>query len=138
MTSLRLSIEQINQILRGRIIERTGGPTIKVWADKELVGLVSDGYHTFNELYEHRIVLFIALCKKMHETRTVWRTEFHSDGSRIEGWFLLGINTQMGEQITYHLPMRMWDECRFASKCDRAPAFDGHTSADVLERISKL
>jgi hypothetical protein len=26
---------------------------------------ISDGYHTFGELYDHRIQLFIALCKMM-------------------------------------------------------------------------
>lgn len=27
-------------------------------------GEVSDGYHTFDELYEHRVALFIALCNQ--------------------------------------------------------------------------
>lgn len=27
--------------------------------------LVSDGYHTFKELYEHRVTLFVALCNSL-------------------------------------------------------------------------
>lgn len=30
-------------------------------------------------------------------------TEVHSDGSIMEGWFLLGIHKYQGHQITYHM-----------------------------------
>lgn len=107
-------------------------------------GNISDGYHTFNELYEHRFTLWIALCKQLYNNRShrdvhsVWRTETHSDGSKYDGWFLLGVNDAHGTQMTYHLPMSKWSVCDFAGDCDRAPDYDGHTSADVLERIRKL
>ncbi len=112
---------------------------------------ISDGYHTFDELYEHRITLYLALCRKLAEAETrenfrnrnpgpisVWRSALHSDGTNWDGWFLLGIFTEKGEQITYHLPMTKWIDTNFAVTLDRAPEFDGHTSQDVLERISKL
>lgn len=47
--------------------------------------LVSDGYHTFKELYAHRVALFIALCNTLieHESDVlvdrVWKSKFHSD-----------------------------------------------------------
>lgn len=144
MSSIRLTVQELNDILAGKIIDRTGGPSLKIHAhvgkerDPGVPGKISDGYHTFDELYDHRITLFIALCRHVCQYRTVWRTEYHSNGEKIDGWFLLGVNTQMGEQITYHIPMRRWDECKFASKADRAPAFDGHTSADVIDRLKKL
>ena len=107
--------------------------------------LVSDGYHNFFELYEHRITLFITLAKfsytnwlRNDETLPAWRTKSHSDGSVWEGWFILGLGTEPGEQITYHLPMSKWDECSFAATFEKAPEWDGHTSADVLERLKKL
>ncbi len=28
--------------------------------------LVTDGYHSFKELYDHRVVLFIALCNTLN------------------------------------------------------------------------
>jgi hypothetical protein len=98
---------------------------------------ISDGYHTFGELYEHRITLFTALCRKLSKGR-VWRTQTHSDGSVWEGWFVLGIGFKHGEQITYHLPLSKWDDAEFAETIDKAPDYDGHTSDDVLQRISGL
>ena len=98
---------------------------------------ISDGYHTFGELYEHRITLYIALCRKLEKGR-VWRSRAHSDGSIWEGWFVLGIGDKSGEQITYHLPMSKWQETDFAETLDKSPDYDGHTSEDVLERISRL
>lgn len=107
--------------------------------------LISDGYHTFGELYEHRIQLWIALCKAEHLVKyyenyanPVWRSLSHSDGSSLDGWFILGINNSRTGQITYHLPISKWDECSFAETLDKAPEFDGHTSADVLERLKSL
>lgn len=107
--------------------------------------LISDGYHTFGELYEHRIILFIALCKAIkiiyNETRVfnpIWKSKVHSDGSVWDGWFILGIYKTKGEQITYHLPESKWNDCDFAETLDKAPEWDGHTSADVLERLKNL
>lgn len=99
---------------------------------------ISDGYHTFDELYEHRITLYIALCKSLRMEEDVWKSKQHSDGSRIEGWFILGINKEQGKQITYHLPLSKWDECNFATTLATAPNFDGHNSIDVLERLKNL
>ena len=97
--------------------------------------LISDGFHTFGELYEHRIVLFIALCCMVK--KNVWRSRAHSDGSVLDGWFILGIGYAAGEQITYHLPMSKWAETDFAETLDKAPEYDGHTSDDVLRRLEK-
>lgn len=105
--------------------------------------LISDGYHTFGELYEHRIELWIALCRMMQTLgeKMAWRSWKHSDGTSLEGWFVLGIGWKPGQQITYHLPEKYWDRCEFAVTGhwnDLAPEFDGHTSADVLERLKTL
>jgi hypothetical protein len=102
--------------------------------------LISDGYHSFGELYNHRITLFIALCALYDDTGLayVWRSKKHSDGSVMEGWFVMGINDEHGKQITYHLPMSEWDNTSFASDLPFAPPWDGHTSEDVLNRLRKL
>jgi len=112
-----------------------------------------DGYHTFDELYEHRIVLFIALCKEKNkfykhlketykksvkDSLGVWRAKLHSDGTSFDGWFILGIDKEKGKQITYHLPISKWEETEFAETLDKAPEWDGHTSDDVLERLKKI
>jgi hypothetical protein len=104
-------------------------------------GLISDGYHTMDELYQHRRVLWVTLCrlvKHFDMGRMVWRSDKHSDGSSFAGWFVLGISAAQGQQMTYHLPVTMWQQCEFAETLDRAPEFDGHTPADVLERLARL
>ncbi len=109
-----------------------------------LKGKISDGYHTFDELYKHRVTLFMAFCKviselKYQNTAYVWMSELHSDGSKFHGWFILGINDKKGSQITYHLPNSEWNACsEFAEVLGYAPEFDGHTSDDVLTRIRAL
>jgi len=102
------------------------------------VGKISDGYHTFDELYEHRASLFIALCRKVCCDRDVWRSTRHSHGEIYEGWFILGIGTEGGQQITYHLPISRWGETDFATDRELAPVWDGHTPADVLERLKRI
>ena len=114
---------------------------------------VSDTYHTFGELYDHRITLWIALCKLQARTNKrpgaadptddythVWRSQRHSDGELAYGgdWFVLGIGITPGKQITYHLPLSRWDDCGFAHTLDQAPTFDEHTSTDALRRITTL
>ncbi len=112
---------------------------------------VSDGYHTMDELYDHRTCLWITLCRlwensygqaqwKESEGRKffTWRSKFHADGSSYDGWFILGILTKDGLQLSYHLPNSKWEETAFAETLDKAPEWDGHTPQDVLERLKKL
>jgi hypothetical protein len=117
--------------------------SLKVTMDGEdATGLISDGYHTFDELYEHRIALFIALCRifidATENPALVWRSKLHADGTMFEGWFILGMDTIYSGQITYHLPLSKWEETSFAETRDKAPEWDGHTPDDVLERLKKL
>lgn len=105
-----------------------------------VTGRTSDGYHTFDELYEHRITLWIALCKRLVGSHRayVWRSRLHSDGTGHPNWFVLGVGEAPGQQMTYHLPSYRWEDCSFAHTRPVAPTFDGHSPADVLERIKKL
>jgi hypothetical protein len=98
---------------------------------------MSDGYHTFDELYEHRHALFIALCREL-KGFPIWRSRRHHDGSTYEGWFIMGIGSSPGEQITYHLPERLWSAVPFAVVLDCAPEWDGHTPEDVVQRLYAL
>lgn len=105
------------------------------------IGQTSDGYHTFDELYEHRFELAMALCRARSADLQpdAIIAQKHADGSSYDGWFLLMIVDEPGKQISYHLPMKYWDRCKeFARAQEYAPEFDGHTSADVLERLAQL
>lgn len=104
------------------------------------MGEINDGYHTFNELYAHRIELFLALCRMIASEgsdKVVWKSRLHSDGTSLDGWFVLGIFEDHGSQITYHLPDARWDDAD-CDELDRAPMWDGHTSNDVLQRLKQL
>ncbi len=97
-------------------------------------GQVSDGYHTFDELYDHRCTLFLALMKQLPAIS--WYSDKHHEGDMFSGWFIAGINLPTGV-ITYHLPMSLWAivELTQARSLPRAPRWDGHTAADVIKRV---
>jgi len=109
------------------------GDTITI--DLKINENTSDGYHTFKELYEHRIWLWIALCR--HNREWAWKSKKHSDGSIMKGWFILGIGSDAGTQMTYHLPLMYWDRLKDIDTVKRAYKYDGHTSNDVLNRLGK-
>lgn len=107
--------------------------------DDELIipceaGEVSDGYHTFNELYDHRCVLFLALLTLLSNA---WYAKKHHDGSMWDGWFIAGVEIEEDKQITYHLPNKYLKIAKERlHKQEYAPEWDGHTSEDVLTRIT--
>jgi hypothetical protein len=94
---------------------------------------VSDGYHTFHELYEHRTVLF-ALVTALSAQRT-WRSKQHEDGTMFDGMFIVGMNTVDGP-ITYHVDNGYWDMFYHCETLEYAPPFDGHTPGDVVLRLA--
>jgi hypothetical protein len=97
---------------------------------------VSDGYHTFGELYDHRCLLFVALVKAHPEL--AWRSRLHDDGTSEPGWWAGGLHLPAGD-ISYHLPDALWPllDGVNVNTLERAPKWDGHTSADVLNRLKK-
>lgn len=124
----------------------------KITIEVEDYSKVSDGYHTIQELYDHRIALYIAFCQaKVEHWATLrvganlgvpahwecWRSKLHADGTSYDGWFILGMTKGPGTDISYHLPLSYWDATGFAETLERGREWDGHTSADVLERIAK-
>ena len=106
-----------------------------IYIMREINGDTSDGYHTFNELYHHRAVLFSVIVKAFSDK--AWKSLRHHDGTMYDGMFIVGIDTPDG-QATYHYDIDpYWDmfECR---ELVRAPEWDGHTPAQAIERIGKL
>lgn len=90
-------------------------------------GSISDSYHTFDELYEQRAILFSALCRTY--PNKAWKSKLHSDGSMFDGHFIVGIDTPDG-QYTYHYGLGKWDWFP-VKELDRAPRWDGHTANDA-------
>lgn len=104
-------------------------------------GNISDGYHTFNELYEFRkiynAVLFNEWAKQQkYSVHKSWR---HHDGELCfgGGWFIVVANLPTG-QISNHYQAKDWDLFK-CTECERPiNPFDGHTSQDVIERLLAL
>ena len=93
---------------------------------------ISDGDHTFEELYDHRSVLFASLCNCF--VGRSWKTRLYEDGSKVEdGYFLCGIDDGA---IRYHIKDKYWD----LFKCDESPVspkWDGSSPDDCLEELKK-
>ena len=100
------------------------------------IGEVSDGFHTFNGLYEQRMILFAALVKAYKDK--AWKSYRHEDGEYCfgGGWFIVGIDTPEGS-YTYHYENKYWDmfDC---VDLPRAKHWDGHTEADAETRLMSL
>lgn len=104
-------------------------------AQQHITGETSDGYHTFNELYHHRAVLFSVIVANYPDR--AWKSKKHHDGTMYDGMFIVGIDTPDG-QATYHYVINpYWDmfDCKVR---EFAPEWDGHTPAQAIERIGKL
>lgn len=102
--------------------------------DKSDKGEVSDGYHTFNELYYHRMMLFAVICNTYKEH--AWKSDKHADGSMYDGYFIVGINTPEGS-YTYHYKLEDWDLFK-VTNLQNAPEWDGHKPSDITRLLSLL
>ena len=85
---------------------------------KSDMGETSDGYHTFNELYEHRTALFATLCNMRSDIS--WKSMKHDDGTMYDGMFIAGIETPDG-QYTYHCDMKYLYMFAYTPEVDKAP-----------------
>lgn len=94
------------------------------------VGELRDGYHSFNELYDHRCVLTALAFNILPYS---WKSLHHEDGSMFDGMFIVGTVLPSG-MITYHYDIEYWDLFKI-TVLDHAPTFDGHTPNDVVNRI---
>jgi hypothetical protein len=90
---------------------------------------ISDGYHTFDELYEHRCLLFVNLCLANRRS-CYWKPDY-------DGWFSLYWESPEG-QISYHVPNKFLDLVEGKIVRNWNVEFDGHTSADVASRLIRL
>jgi len=99
---------------------------------------VSDGYHTFKELYEFRkqynATLFNQWAKNgMYNVHKSTR-HYEGDDCFGGGWFIVVAILPSG-QISNHYEMKDWG----LFKCDSFETaefpFDGHTPQDVLQRL---
>ena len=103
-------------------------------ANVEDIDDVSDGFHTFRQLYYQRMVLFAAIVKQNKDK--AWKSLRHEDGELCfgGGWFIVGVDTPEGS-YTYHYEDNYYSlfDCK---ELERGKHWDGHTEKDVTRLLS--
>lgn len=104
-------------------------------------GNFSDGYHTFDELYEFRKVYNAALFNEWANDKkyNVHKSMRHYTGEECfgGGWFIVVAQLPTG-QISNHYEMHDWDLFKVPYVPTALFPFDGHTPQDVIERLKNL
>jgi hypothetical protein len=110
--------------------------------------MISDSHHSFQDLYRLGYLLF---CHLLDQDTHAWKSWHNAQGTSRPGWFLTGTHVwcltpatqgqsplayNQIEDISYYLPAAYWDLCHVAER-PQAPAWDGHTSADVCDRLER-
>ena len=98
-------------------------------------GKVSDGFHTFDDLYEFRLLYNAAMFNCLPRHIRVIKSKRHSDGEECfgGGWFIVQAQLPTG-QISNHYEMKYWDLFKIPEE-KMADEWDGHTPEDVIERL---
>ena len=94
---------------------------------------ISDKWHTFDELYFHRMILFLSI-QLAHKDKS-WKSKQHHDGTMFDDSFIVGIDTPDG-QYSYHYDLEYWDMFKEIVELDKAPEYDGHTPKDIGRLLS--
>ena len=106
---------------------------------------ISDGYHTFAELYEFRTVYNALLFNEwaLNKKYNVHKSVLHNDGIKPfsgegEGdWFIVSAMLPTG-LISNHYDMKDWDLFKVNVVKKALFTYDGHDSKDVLQRLIDL
>lgn len=121
----------------GHTLDTEPHATMQVEADS-----VSDGFHTMDELYEHRMALNIALFNMWHrhigeDFVKVMKSRLHSDGTMFEGGYFIVMALTDHGQISYHYKLEHWNKFSIP-EVERTPPYDGHSPEDVIKRLLKV
>lgn len=101
---------------------------------------LSDGYHTMNELYDHRRALTAVLAGAAASAGDSWRSKAHhpDDAPMFEGgYFIVGIELPTGT-ITYHYKLAHWDDFAAVPEREHAPKWDGAPPSATVDRLLEL
>lgn len=99
---------------------------------------ISDGYHTFEELYDFRKMYNALLFNEWarNELHNVHKSYKHFDGEDCfgGGWFIVVAELPTG-QISNHYKAEDWDLFDVPAVEQALVEYDGHTAQDVLQRM---
>lgn len=118
-----------------QLVELVPNSTVQTKTD---VGEISDGYHTFNELYHYR-ALYNAAWLNSERNFGQHKSRKHSDGKfcfDADGeWFIVMVNLPTG-QVSNHYHADYWDLFEIPEH-ETADEWDGHTPKEAAERLEK-
>lgn len=102
---------------------------------EESRGELHDGYHTFNELYDYRMLYNAGFFYLLQNNIEVFKSKRHSDGELCFGGshFIVVAQLPTG-QISNHYEMKYWDLFKIP-ELEIAKQWDGHSSTDVRARL---
>ena len=149
-----ITAEEIKSVVT---LEDTVNRIIQAWKDNNEIntGLISDGYHTFDELYEFRKVYNATLFNEWakvdsnnisinfsswgvskYDVHKSWK---HHDGELCfgGGWFIVVAILPTG-QISNHYKAEDWGLFKIPEAETAKYEFDGHTPQDVIKRLLAL
>jgi len=101
--------------------------------ENNYTGRISDCYHSFNELYFHRMILFSIICRKYKNK--AWKSLLHHDNTMFNDMFIVGINTPDG-QYSYHYDKKYWNYFSTIRTLKNAPKWDRHKPSDIKRLFS--
>lgn len=93
----------------------------------------SDGYHTFKELYEHRILLYLTALRG-----GAFKAQYVVEDHYPEWDLIVSFTPGNYQQISYHVPTKyrpLYEHMDRQTKESQEKAFDGHDSKLVAHRI---
>lgn len=99
---------------------------------------LSDGYHTFKELYDYRMIynaLWFNELALNHPEYHVHKSRKHHDGENCfgGGWFIVMAELPTG-QISNHYEEQYWDLFKIPEK-EKSNEWDGHTPQQAYKRM---
>lgn len=117
--------------------EQGASSTIEHFEKQIKSGELSDGYHTFNELYDYRMIYNAMIVNEFasRELYNCHKSLKHHDGNYCfgGGWFIMTMDLPTG-QVSNHYPTKYWELFKCVEK-PMADEWDGHTLAEAFDRM---
>lgn len=128
--------------------------TVGQFDDASLTNYITDGQHTFGDLYHHRAVLTALFANQVREWEKTYelslnkgwidqsqydtlsqlcgvvRSKKHADGTMFTGYFIVHFSTPAGD-YSYHYPITEWDLFDNIRTVDKVGEYDGHKPEDI-------
>lgn len=99
-------------------------------------GELSDGHHSYTELYEQRMLYHAHLAQRWHaEGVPVVKSRRHDTGELcFNGEYFIVVMELATGQVSQHYPIAAWELFQVPSQ-ERPPEWDGHDAATAAKRL---